>query len=290
VIREQDYPAFYIAADTQSKEKQKTFFRLSAVRLTLLVIAAAGGAFSWRLDGFDVAGIAAAVSFVGAGIAELSLRKTEPERFWYAGRAAAESAKTLAWRYMVGGNPFPVSIPLDVANKLLTDRLKGVRRELTAERLNVPAGTGHAISERMMEVRNWSRERRIELYRCNRIEDQQTWYSNKSNHNRTISQRWSTLLISIELLGVLGGVLKATSLLDFDAIGIAAATVAGFTSWSQAKQHSTLAASYALASHELADIASQITSVDSEEDWANFVDQGEEAISREHTMWRASHS
>jgi hypothetical protein len=32
----------------------------------------------------------------------------KPEQNWYEGRAAAESAHTLGWKYSVGANPFPV--------------------------------------------------------------------------------------------------------------------------------------------------------------------------------------
>ena len=49
-----------------------------------------------------------------------------------------------------------------------------------------------------------------------------------------------------------------------------------------------LATAYAVAHHELGLIASRIDEIAAEADWARFVDESEEAISREHTLWRAS--
>jgi conflict system pore-forming effector with SLATT domain len=43
-----------------------------------------------------------------------------------------------------------------------------------------------------------------------------------------------------------------------------------------------------VASQELSTISGQVDLTTTEEDWAHFVDQAEEAISREHTLWRAS--
>jgi SMODS and SLOG-associating 2TM effector domain 1 len=43
-----------------------------------------------------------------------------------------------------------------------------------------------------------------------------------------------------------------------------------------------------VASQELSAISGQVDWSASERDWAHFVDQAEEAISREHTLWRAS--
>ena len=56
----------------------------------------------------------------------------------------------------------------------------------------------------------------------------------------------------------------------------------------EAKQHPNLATAYGIASQELASIATELATLPGEERWAAFVGQAEEAISREHTLWRAS--
>ena len=51
-----------------------------------------------------------------------------------------------------------------------------------------------------------------------------------------------------------------------------------------------LASAYEVASQELAVIGAHGDWASDEPAWAHFVDQAEEAISREHTTWRASHT
>jgi hypothetical protein len=88
--------------------------------------------------------------------------------------------------------------------------------------------------------------------------------------------------IVLEIAGLIGGALKAFGWIDFDLLAFLAAA------WMEAKQHRTLATAYGIASQELASIASELPTLHSEERWAAFVAQAEEAISREHTLWRAS--
>jgi hypothetical protein len=111
VIAEGEFPALYRAADWNSLAGQRRYLTATGLRLAMLVAAAIFGLFSWRTGGGDVAGIAAAGAFGVALLSELYLLQERPDRVWYDGRAAAESAKTLTWRYMVGGNPFARRTP-----------------------------------------------------------------------------------------------------------------------------------------------------------------------------------
>src|SRR5437870_2590734 len=105
-----DLPAIFHVADRSSVRSQKHF--LFAVRLRLFAIVAAGafGLATWKLceNSTDWAGVLATVSFLTAVIVEAYLLKARPERTWYEGRAAAESVRTLTWRYSVGGEPFNI--------------------------------------------------------------------------------------------------------------------------------------------------------------------------------------
>jgi hypothetical protein len=85
-------------------------------------------------------------------------------------------------------------------------------------------------------------------------------------------------------------VLRAASVVQVDVLGLAGALTAAGVAWVQTKQHQTLASAYAVASQELSDIDSRVNQPSAEREWAHFVDEAEQAISREHTLWRASHS
>jgi hypothetical protein len=78
--------------------------------------------------------------------------------------------------------------------------------------------------------------------------------------------------------------------LGVDAMTIMASGAAGVIAWTESKQSSALATAYAVAAQELSEIASCFEQRFTEDEFAVFVEQSEEAISREHTLWRASHS
>lgn len=290
-ITEADFPALYGAADQNSLSGQQAFLRATNIRLTLLVIAAFLGIFTWRVDGSDVAGILAACAFGGALIAELYLLRTRPDRVWYDGRAAAESSKTLTWRYIVGGAPFGRSIGNERENEeRLLKRFEEIVHDLRGVQLVPPANQPNQITAAMRSVRALPLAERRKVYRQERIEDQRSWYARKARWNERQASRWSNALALMEAGGMIAAILKATRVLDVDLLGLTAAIVGAGAAWVQTKQHQMLASAYAVASQELADINSRIDWVRTEKEWSEFVDQAEEAISREHTLWRASHS
>ena len=65
------------------------------------------------------------------------------------------------------------------------------------------------------------------------------------------------------------------------------AMAASVLSWMQAKRFSELAASYALAAHEIGLIKEQSLLPDTPEKFSLFVGDAENAFSREHTQWVA---
>lgn len=291
VIAERDFPALYRAADRNSLHGQRRYLTATGLRLTMLVAAAIFGLFSWRTGGGDVAGIAAAAAFGVALLSELYLLQERPDRVWYDGRAAAESAKTLTWRYLVGGNPFSkASLSDQDAEQLLVDRFGQIARDLRGVHLVPVSGGAEQLSDAMRKVRDLPLNARRDTYRRGRIEDQRDWYTRKARWNEQRATRWSLALTTLEAVGLVGAVLKATGTVDVDLLGLAGALVAAGVAWSQAKQHQTLASAYAVASQELATIGARINRPSTEQEWAHFVDQAEDAISREHTLWRASHS
>lgn len=290
-ITEVDFPAIYRAADHNSLAGQRRFLRATRIRLTLLVVAGLFGILKWRVGESDLAGIGAACAFGGAIFTELYLLRSRPDRLWYDGRAAAESTKTLTWRYLVGGAPFTISQhDEDAKEDRLMNRFERIAHELQGVELIPVAGPGDQITATMRAVRALPFLARQRLYRKYRIEDQRDWYARRARWNERRGLGWSIGLTLIETGGMIAAILKATGAFDVDLIGLAAALAGAATAWLHVKQHQTLASAYAVASHELADISSRIDRSRTEEEWSQFVDQAEEAISREHTMWRASHS
>src|SRR5262249_42639448 len=126
-LRDEDLPELFRAADRASGTAQRRFLRSSGTQLTLLGAAALAGAASSSFRWLQAVALAALSS---AAVLKTPLSTTKPDRVWYEGRAAAESAKTLAWRYAVGGAPFPIDGQPVVAAKLFMTRLSDLVRPL----------------------------------------------------------------------------------------------------------------------------------------------------------------
>jgi len=302
-LREEDLPATYKAANQNSMEAQRSFLWRSALGLSAVVVAA--GAAS--LVGFhdlvpsaaDGWGILAAVLFCMALVLRISLLNDRPHSTWYGGRAVAESARTLAWQYAMGGAPFQIDRNPDEVDMDFTRGLRDIMKDLDAGSLVPPTGVERQITQRMRGLRARSLEERKEAYRVGRIEDQLLWYSRKAKWNKVRAQRWNVVLMFLEFLGLVGAIMIATGMLQVGEpgsfreaigrlVGVTGALVAAGTSWLQTKQHSNLAEAYSVAALDLAAINDQLPLQKTEENWARFVSESEQAISREHSRWRGS--
>jgi hypothetical protein len=255
--------------------------------LAVLVFAAAAGPFLNGVGAEDsnVPAILAAIGLFFATALRAYALATRPERAWYEGRALAESTKTVAWRYAVGAAPFTTG--LDAPRERFVQRL----REIMAGFEEVPLDAddaGSQITPEMEALRAASLAERKQAYKRDRIQDQRHWYASRAAHHRRAHQRYALLTLGLELAGGSLAVLKAAGAIDFDLVSLAAAAASALIAWENANQHSTLAKAYNIAAQELGSIYDIVDSPPDEAAWSAFVDQAEEAISREHTTWRAS--
>ncbi len=291
-LTDDDLPEVFRTADRCSVEAQGRFLRSLRVELVALAVGAAFGAYSWTWPGTqtDIAAVVAAIAFGCAAVLRGAIKRGKPERSWYDGRAAAESAKTLAWRYAVGGNPFPRDLDEVEADRELVGRLGELPATLANLDIVPSSDQGRQITPAMRALRRLPLEERKAAYDEGRIREQQAWYSRRAWLNRSRAARWNWLLITIEVLGAVGAALKATTEISIEVLPVTAAVVAGATAYLQTKQHDSLASAYAVASLELASVGELLAGVTNEHHWAGFVDQAENAISREHTMWKATRS
>lgn len=284
-----DYPGLFQSADTASLYGQKFYLRAYGARLLLAVVAAACAAFTVRVGsaGTDIAAVVTAMAFVGILAVDVGVLRGRANKSWYEGRALAESVKTLTWKYAVQGAPFVGTLSAADADRMLIERLMLLRQDISA--LVLRPTTAPAITARMRQLRSAPFDERRRVYLDDRIREQQRWYAAKSEYHQRRSQLFGTLSLVFEVAGVAGALAKAFNAVNFDLAGIFASAVAGLAAWSSARQHNTGAAAYAVASNELSIVAEVLEQHHAEADWADAVSDAEEAISREHTLWRASH-
>lgn len=276
---EDDFPDFYRRADAHSIRWQARYLWSERIQLVSLLAAAAVAS----LGGPPLPVV---LLFGLALVAQVFRLASHADEKWWNGRAGAESVKTASWLFTVGGEPFDVGNAQ--ADLELASRISDVAKEV-AKLVPVPAGGAH-ITAGMRSVRGRPLNERVELYQRQRVRAQRDWYASKSEFNEKSSAQWSSAAIVASGLALGFGIAAAVYEWSLDAVGFFSAVGASLVAWMAVKQYQTLARSYAVASAELSDIDVQIESRYgwTESDWATFVNAAEDAISREHTSWRAS--
>ena len=290
-ISNDDLPALYRAADEVSLEGQRKYLRLIKADLFVLLAGTASASFDIG-DPTVHKGllVLSAILLAAAAIITLVLSRKTYKNRWYGGRAAAESAKTLAWRYMMRSEPFDDTDEAEGVDERFTRSLRDVllESENLALSLHGNLGTAPQISEKMRAVRISSLSSRKQLYVTDRIQDQRTWYSKKSSVNARREDVWFLIVAFSQLLALAAAILMVTAPdVWANPTGVFSTLAAAALAWLQVKQHEELAQSYSVAAHELGLIAEQARHVDNESKFSTFVADAETAISREHTLWLA---
>lgn len=289
-VTDADMPQLFQAADRASLDAQSAYVNGTRLRLACLVLAAASGLTSWRIGAgkVDVLAVASLVFFIGAIIVEGALWKSRPNKTWYDARAVAESAKTLAWKFAVCADPFPVAMPLPDAQRSLLEKLDVVQAQFSS--LDLAPIEAKAVSEWMREQRTQSWTDRREVYLEQRLQSQRAWYARKAKYNKSRSNRWRGTLIALEFIGAMcafGEVFND----NFESLAPLVAVVVGsIVAWVETKQHDYNGRAYAAAVADLSKAESKLEVSSDEDTWALEANDAEDAISREHTLWLASRS
>lgn len=283
-MQEHDFPALYLSANDLSLDSQKSFFFALKLHLILLVVTAVLSVISiphWSIAVLQV------LCLLGALSCSVFLFVKRPDRHWYAGRAVAESIKTITWRYISKAEPFQgdnnvARREFQEKLKAIVDQNRDVAKALT-KYLDAPQ-----ITDVMIQMRAQPLAARKMTYAQGRIGDQLTWYTNKSAFNRKASSNYFVALMFVNAAAVVAAVIRIKFIsTPYWPTDVFVAGAASLLSWMQAKRFSELAASYALAAHEIGIIREQSMLPDDDEKFSLFVGDSENAFSREHTQWIA---
>lgn len=183
-LRDDHLPPVFRAADQSSVMSQTRYLIAVAVRLISLGAAGGFGLATWKVCGkpTDWAGVLATVCFFLSVIVEIYLLKARPERTWYEGRAAAESVKTLSWRYSVGGEPFNIGTrPETESEALFLSQLNAVLEVLKDLNISPPSSAEPQITEQMRQLRSEPLDARKRVYEIERVANQQEWYQQRQS-------------------------------------------------------------------------------------------------------------
>jgi hypothetical protein len=278
-------PALCRACDARSNQAQRNVLRAVKVSLGGAIVAALLGPFEIMAGDVNVAALGAAVSFLLSLLASSWLLWKRPERTWYDARAGAESTKTLAWQFAVGGGEFARSEAEEEVQRRFLNRLGEVLEGLNSVGTAVGASDPQ-LTPPMLKLRAAPLGARQDAYREGRIGDQRSWYAAKAAWNERQRKIWALVTVAMQVLGLAAGTARAFWGLDVDLLGIAAAAVGAGTAWTRTKDYAELAEAYAVTAQEIGILAAEPVPAD-EENWSAYVDGAERAFSREHTLWRA---
>ncbi len=285
-IESTQLPGLYQSADQASLDAQSTHFNSLRLYLGLLIIAAFVS-FAWNDSQWGTL-ISAILFLVTLGIL-IFLRVKRPDDTWYNGRAVAESVKTRSWRWIMRAEPYEDSENIEIVSKQFISDLKAIleQNRSLSDSLQSDSGIKDPISTTMKKVRLLSVEDRLEVYTEQRIQNQATWYSKKSQFNKRRARQWfwgSVMLHGVAILMLLLRVGDPSLKLPIEVMATGAGAV---LTWLQAKKYNELNSAYALTAHEIVLIKGDALSVKDEKQLSEFVKNSENAFSREHTQWVA---
>jgi hypothetical protein len=286
-VKSQDYPSLYQAANQASADAQNFYIRATYSYLVLTIL---GALFAGYASKSSISAIISACFFMATlGLSLLSASKRH-DKTWYKGRAVAESIKTRAWRYMMNAEPYFVTDPPIMAQHEFCNDLEEIlgQNNTLSEFMGSNVDTSDAVTERMKQVRGLDTQKRLEVYKEYRIEEQRTWYSKKHVENRVTGKRWFILMICLHSLAILLLLIQIwkpkLAYLPIEAVIVGASSV---LTWIQVKRYQENSTAYSFTAHEIVIIKQKSDGITTDEALSNFVKDAENAFSREHTMWVA---
>jgi hypothetical protein len=267
-MKRSEYPWLHGVADAESATAQRAHFVALSLQLAIFI----GVSVLAQLQNLAIGIIATLVN-----------RERKYDKRWFDARAVAESAKTVAWRYVMHVAPFDS----ENADAKLVQELTSIGKDRPVLLTHSHGGHGEQITDAMKALRNAGFVNRKSAYLRDRVEDQRAWYAEKATKNSRYASLWFWMTLCLQIAALVSVVMKAGGVASFSPASLFMTLAATATAWNQAQRHDELSASYSLAAHEIANLKTLLGGCDEETSCLLLVEDVEEAISREHTMWRA---
>jgi hypothetical protein len=280
-LRVEDHmPSVFAAAEKASGRGQTRFKRATLAALALLVVAAVFGLIEkpW-------AGWVSGAAFTGSILATALTFFRDAEDDWYDGRAVAESAKTLTWKYAMGGEPFGVTEP--DAEGAYNRALAAVVEEIRRLHGSSPPPAQVSGDGELRALRREPLDTRREIYHEQRLGSQRRWYNGRAREHGSTAKTWQIVAIILQTAGLVGAMVKALDVVSVDLLSVFAAAGTAALAWLAAGDYVKTARAYELTTLELDQTLRIVDTINDEDAWATFVADAEQTMSREHTAWLA---
>jgi hypothetical protein len=204
-------PDLYVAADSAAQAVQRSHLRVVKSELWLLIgsavlaLIASAGVLPLR------ASLLAALALVVSIMVSFVGRAKKFERQWFDCRAIAESAKTMAWRYMARAEPYGGDRVESEIEALFAKELTGISRarpDVAGMVARYTAGAAQ-ITKEMRRMRGMPLDGRRSTYLEKRLCYERDWYRGKAAWNSNRDAAWFALTIALQLVAVATAVVFA---------------------------------------------------------------------------------
>lgn len=280
-------PTLHAVADRASGRQQALYFGLIFGEYAALVAVAAMSVNMVASRRYIVVyGL-----FLAAALAILVARTVlKPEKRWYQARALAESVKTTAWKFAMGARPFQRDDGDRARLRTMLSELVSTNRSLGGQ-FDGNLSVDDQIPGELEAVRTLPWPDRMDHYMRDRVEDQLGWYGRNAKSNSKAGAIFAIVLGALYIAAFLVFAIRTEKptwiYAHPDPIILLCASLLG---WMQIKRFNELGASYALTAIEIGILKSRGPEIRDDEGVSLFVDDAEEAFSREHTQWLARRS
>jgi hypoxanthine phosphoribosyltransferase len=276
-------PAVAASAFSLASESRRRQMRLLGLRIAFVTLAAGFGAFSltWVVaeQRLDVAGMAAVLAFTAVlGVRLVRQSENILLSAEAPARAAGELAVSHAWRYAVGARPYGV-LAAD-ARRRLRFHLDDYRRIVKEYQGTVQSG--NLVPEGMTGLRSETLQARQEAYLTRRIDVLLRASGKAGERSRSRDRSLLALVISVEVVGIPIGTLKALGLLEVNLLGVVAAAAAGIALWMGTLDYPKSATLAANINATVSSARDALQEVSTEHDWSVLVARVEDQLMLEH--------
>lgn len=283
-----DLPDSYFIYDKSAITAQRHYFLLIICELIQLVIVAILSliiSLYYNETISTIGFLMIVVIFIVGIIFQLRYSKKQLARKWFEFRAVAESIKSLAWQYAVGcGN----LCDKNEAEIFFLKQIKEIKEiyEVNPYPKTISSDGIYEIKQTMKIIRNMGWEEKKKTYIKERINNQITWYTNKSKLNKKYSDISEVLVITLQVVAIAICIyLVYNHVNGAPILALIALIITSIIGWSRSKQYAELVEPYQNAARELNEIRQEMELIKEEIDFQRLVLSAEQAISREHTMW-----
>ena len=289
-MEKRDYPQLFSESDQTAIDKQKRYYQLIRLKITVLLFVGLITSIAIPADPF----IRTPTAILLAAIMVLSIALTaytstrNVDKIWLSSRKMAEDVKSKTWKFMMKVGEFNGSLSNSDAEKKFLDELREIlhQNSIVCSELPLQSTDSTQITDFMQETRKKPLKDRINIYLKDRLHDQRCWYAGRAKWNKTRENGWFIGTWVLELIAVILAAINIAMVNPIvSPLGVALSAAGGIVTWINSRSYREPAESYAIIFHELSIIESRRRSVISEKDLVNLVNDVEQLIKQEHSIW-----